>query len=146
MQIFRVKCWNKQQSITDCTVYSHSLYIAAYPGAEVLLLILAWLQIINGKKGSSFQADWWRETLCIMIQLPLSMLLKNKNKKGNYSAFGSLQSAAITSERSCACWSVCLQNISWTNGPVLRKLSSSNPNIYNCFTFRVKLIRVADWT
>lgn len=41
MQDFQVKYLHKQQSIAVCIIYSHSLYIAAYPGAEVLLLIPA---------------------------------------------------------------------------------------------------------
>ena len=41
VQVFLAKHLNTQQSITVCTVYGHSLYIAAYPGAEVLLLIPA---------------------------------------------------------------------------------------------------------
>lgn len=55
MQDFQTKYFNKQQSTAVCRVYSHSLYIAAYPRAEVLLLIPAWLLLINGKRCSSQQ-------------------------------------------------------------------------------------------
>lgn len=50
---FKGKYFNKQSSNTVCTVTD--LYIAAYPKAEVLLLIPVWLQLINGKRGNSQQ-------------------------------------------------------------------------------------------
>lgn len=50
---FKGKYFNQQSSNTVCTVTD--LYIAAYPKAEVLLLIPVWLQLINGKRGNSQQ-------------------------------------------------------------------------------------------
>lgn len=98
MHDFQAKYLNKQQRIAAaCTVYSHSLYIAAYPRAEVLLLILVWLQLINGKRGQlpADDSKWAKVARwSVILVVPQSVLFCFCEIKGREAIFHA--SASVT--------------------------------------------------